>query len=105
MQMGLHCGTAEAQRLGGRGTRESLDVTKDEDGALVCRELGNRVDDSFHLEASEGGVFGGRRGDRGERATKREPRSADALVSDDLKHPGPQSRGGAEGADLPEQDD
>ena len=29
-------------------------------------------------------------------ATKREPRSADALVSDDLKHPGAQSRGGAE---------
>jgi hypothetical protein len=106
MQPRLHRRAAETQRLGGRGSRQTLDVTQNEHRPLVGRQSRDRADDPLHLQASERGLFRGRLDLQARaRPAERNPRATNALVANDLEHPRRERRRGAQGSDPAVQDD
>ena len=58
MQARLHRSATQAQRLCRCGSREALDVTEDEDRALLGWERGDGSDDPVDFEAVEGDLLG-----------------------------------------------
>jgi hypothetical protein len=94
MQTRLHCGTAQAQCLCSGRSGQTLDVTHDQNRALLGRKANDGLDDSFELEILDHGIFGGgldssiRDGLRLQgRPVEGDSRPADALITHDPEHP------------------